>query len=150
MGAVVSIFSKRAHRGPMDALETAELIARRGLRGSADQGGRRQVTLLDREAWESVTAALTGDAPLDPRVRRANLYLSGVRLAHTRGRILRVGEARLRIFCHTAPCERMDESLPGLTAALQLEWRGGACAEVLVGGTIRVGDAVAFEDEDAS
>ena len=127
----------------MDEVVHAELVAGRGLSGSADQAGRRQISLLEREVWDRVMADL--GASLDPVVRRANLLVSGVALAHSRGRILRVGGVRLRIWCHTAPCERMDEALPGLREALRDDWFGGACAEVLEGGLIRVGDPVVFD-----
>jgi MOSC domain-containing protein YiiM len=39
----------------------------------------------------------------------------------------------------------MDEALPGLQAALKPEWSGGVFAQVLDGGTIRVGDTIAWE-----
>jgi MOSC domain-containing protein YiiM len=128
----------------MDPQETATLRAGKGLVGNANQGGRRQVILLAEEGWADATAEL--GMPLDPGTRRANLLLSGIDLEKTRGGILRVGSCRLRIFTECTPCERMDEAHSGLKAALRPHWRGGACAEVLEGGEIRVGDGVAWED----
>ena len=49
MGELKAIWIKRAKRGPMDARERARLIAGRGIEGNANQGGRRQVTLIDLE-----------------------------------------------------------------------------------------------------
>ena len=39
----------------------------------------------------------------------------------------------------------MDEQCPGLTAALEPEWRGGAYGIVLDSGQVSVGDAVTLE-----
>ncbi len=142
-GRLDRIWIKRFHRGPMDAVERAELRAGRGLTGNANQGGRRQVTLVARGTWDRVNEALGDD--VDPALRRANVLVSGIELARTRGRVLRLGPCRLRINGETRPCERMDEAWPGLRAALDPEWRGGVYAEVLDDGDIAIGDPVGWE-----
>ena len=128
----------------MDGRETAVLVPEQGLEGNANQGGKRQVTLLDVDSWEELVSEMA--TALDPSVRRANLLVSGVSLRESRGRILAVGESQLRINGETRPCERMEEACPGLREVMRPKWRGGAYAEVLEGGRIRVGDAVRWAE----
>ena len=146
-GRLRAIWLKRFKRGPMDPNEAATLVPGQGLAGNANQGGRRQVVLISEEGWAEALASL-GDR-VEPSARRANLMVSGVELEATRGRVLRVGPCRLRIWSECTPCERMDEARPGLRSALRPNWRAGACAEVLEGGEIRIGDAVAWEEPTA-
>jgi MOSC domain-containing protein YiiM len=143
IGRVEVIWLKRAHRGPMDRVEEATLVAGQGISGSADRSRRRQVTLLESEAWVASMAEL--GVQRDPSLRRANILLTGLRLAHTRGRVLAIGDTRLAIGGELTPCERMDEAAPGLQAALRPDWRGGVFALVMVGGVIRVGDSVRWD-----
>lgn len=142
-GRLEAIWLKRAHRGVMDQVEEARLIEGQGLAGNVDRSRRRQVTLIERETWDRVTSELHTD--IDPSARRANLMLRGIALENTRGRILRIGDALVVIGGETTPCERMEDALPGLRRALSPRWGGGAYAQVLRGGVIRVGDPVAWE-----
>lgn len=127
----------------MDLVREVQLDAE-GIVGNANRGGQRQVTIIEREAWERHMAALGG--ALDPAARRANLMISGCSLAGSRGRVLRIGGCRIAIRGETKPCERMDEALPGLRARMFPDWGGGAFGTVIDGGTIRTGDIVAWDD----
>jgi MOSC domain-containing protein YiiM len=127
----------------MDPVAAADLVEGQGVAGSADRSRRRQVTILSREAWAACMQEL--HAALDPSARRANLLVSGIQLARTRDRVLRIGDTRLLIGGEVTPCERMEEALTGLQAAMRPEWRGGAFAQVLAGGSIHVGDRVVWE-----
>jgi MOSC domain-containing protein YiiM len=143
-GRVERLWVKRAHRGAMDARDSIELVAGRGVEESADRGGRRQVTLLEREVWDALVRELGSDA--GPETRRANVLVSGIDLRASRGRVLRLGAARIRIAGEVKPCERMEEAVAGLRALMYPDWRGGAFGQILDGGVVAVGDVVAWEE----
>ncbi|MBX7223205.1 MAG: MOSC domain-containing protein [Blastocatellia bacterium] len=145
MAELKAIWIKRMKLGPMDPFSEAELRIGEGIVGNANQGGRRQVTLIDEAAWANATETLP--VVIAPFQRRANLMISGLSLFESRGRILSIGSCRIRINGETRPCERMDEVFRGLKQALEPNWGGGAYGEVLVGGVIRVGDLVSFDLE---
>lgn len=140
-----AIWIKRVRLGPMDPVSAAELHAGRGIAGNADFGGRRQVTILDADEWERRLSALGSD--LDPSFRRANILVRGVDLAESRGRILAIGDCRIRIDGETKPCALMDEHLPGLRSALYERWGGGAWGAVVSGGRIALGDPVGWASD---
>ena len=127
----------------MDEVSSAQLVAGRGIVGNANQGGKRQVTMLSSESWNDVTGELM--AP-DPSIRRANLLLSSVDLRDARGKTLRIGTVRIRIHGEVRPCYQMDEAVPGLRKALSAPWGGGAFGEVLDDGAIAIGDRAEWEE----
>jgi MOSC domain-containing protein YiiM len=139
-GRLEASWLQRMRRGPMDAVERAVLQAQQGLVGNTDQGGRRQVTLLEQEVWQALMAQVGSTLP--PSIRRANLLLSGIRLIKSRQRILGLGACRIRILGETKPCERLEEACPGLQKAMYADWAGGAFGEGLDEGEIAVGDMV--------
>jgi MOSC domain-containing protein YiiM len=139
-----AIWIKRARLGPMDPAPKAALVAGRGIVGNANQGGRRQVTIIAREVFDDLRGSL--GPGVEPVMRRANLMVSGVALPDIRGRVLQVGRVRIRINGETRPCERMDEAFPGLQDALGIDGRGGVYGEVLDDGEIAVGDPVTVPD----
>ena len=129
----------------MDSVAAGRLVAGRGLEGNADQGRRRQVTLIEREVWDRLMRELGGAVP--PSARRANLMISGLSLAGERNRVLRVGGCRIRVLGETRPCERMDEAFQGLREAMKAQWGGGSFGEVLEDGRIAVGADVGWDDK---
>jgi len=127
----------------MDPVDRARVIAGRGIVGNANQGGKRQVTILSAKHWQQVTAFLD-DTP-DPRERRANLLVSDVDFSASHGKILKIGNVRVRIYGETRPCEQMEAAAPGLKAAMQIPFGGGAFGEILDDGEIAIGDPVSFD-----
>jgi len=124
----------------MDPMSSVRVIPGRGLASNADTSRTRQVTLIEREVWNALMQQTGGTVP--PSARRANLMVSGIGLANTRDKVLRVGRVRLLIVGETRPCERMEEAVTGLQAAMASDWGGGAFAQVLDEGEITIGDIV--------
>ena len=137
-GQLEAIWTKRAHRGVMDPAERVMLVADKGIEGDANFGRRtRQVTVIEKEVFDRIREELPD---VDPSMRRANLMVSGIRLKDTRDHVLALGDVRILVHGETRPCERMDEQVEGLTAALDADCAGGAYGVVLDDGEIRVGD----------
>lgn len=144
VGQLKAIWLKRMKGGPMDSVQNAVLVADRGLKGNADQGGKRQVTILEEEVWAHLMEMLGGTLPAS--ARRANLLVKHLSLFNSRKRILSIGSSRIRIMGETRPCERMDETLVGLRKAMSARWAGGAFGEVLDDGEIKIGDSIHWLD----
>ena len=86
-GHLQAIWVKRMKRGPMDGVDSVQLLTGGGIVGNANQGGRRQVTIIEQEVWSQLMAGL--NASLPPQTRRANLMVSDISLANSRGRVLK-------------------------------------------------------------
>jgi MOSC domain-containing protein YiiM len=124
-------------------------LAGRGLEGdryaaklgtfSNDPGSGRDVTLIESEAIE----ALKRDYHLELGAgeSRRNIVTQGISLNHLVGKEFRVGEVVLRGTRLCEPCAHM-EKLTVKGALRGLIHRGGLRAEIVKGGTIRVGDSV--------
>jgi MOSC domain-containing protein YiiM len=142
-GKLEAIWLKRERRGRMEAVERAALVRGSGIVGNANQGGQRQVAIIERRTWDRLMREL-GARRLDPSARRANLLVDGVDLEETAGRVLCVGACRILIHGELVPCAGTDAAWPGLQEAMRARWGGGAFGAVLQGGEIQVGDPVAF------
>jgi MOSC domain-containing protein YiiM len=145
VGRVERIWLKRMKGGPMDECQRVRLVAGHGLEGNANQGGKRQVTILSQETWQRIAGEPSGQV-LDPARRRANVLVSGVDLAGSTGRILSLGGLRIRIHGETRPCGQMDAAATGLQARMAEPWGGGVYGEVLDDGEFGVGDAAMLAD----
>ena len=138
MAEIVSIWIKRAHGGAMDRVDEAQLVPGRGLVGSADQGGWRQITIISEESWRNATAELGAD--VDSSARRANVMIRGLDLQKSRGKKLQLGDCVINVRGENPPCRLMNE----MQQPLRPHWRAGVFGEIVHGGTIRTGDSVRF------
>lgn len=140
-GRVVAIAYRPSSGMPMTEAAECAIEAGKGLMEEERKSRKRQVTLLSRESWSAACAELGVELPW--HVRRANLLTTGIDLAACIGTTLIIGSIEIRVTGETRPCTVMDEQHAGLLAALVPDGRGGVSAEVMVGGTVRVGDPVA-------
>lgn len=119
------------------------LLAGRGLEGEQERSNkRRSVTLLSLESWRDVCTELQADLPWYSR--RANFLIEGLDLAEAIGHGLEIGPARIWIHGETKPCGLMDKTHLGLRETLKPFGRGGVYGEVMVGGTVCLGDRAAL------
>jgi len=138
VGTIVAIWIKRAHRGVMDRVDEATLVEGRGIEGSADQGGWRQVTIISEEAWRDAVAQCGKE--FDPAHRRANIMLRGIDLENSRGKRLQLGDCIVEIRGENPPCKRMGDMQQPLTP----HWRAGVFGVIARGGTIRDGERAGY------
>ena len=105
---------------------------------------KRQVTLMESGDWEAALAEIGHSIPWWER--RANLLVDDLDLPQIKGALLRIGsEVVLQVTGEDDPCQRMEAVAPGLMTALPPDWRGGACALVVHGGMIAVGDEIRID-----
>jgi MOSC domain-containing protein YiiM len=133
-------------RAPLQAMNHVEVIADHGLAGDhkgSRPGGRRQVTLIQREHLEAV-AKLLGRAAVDAALLRRNLVVSGINLLALHGARFRIGGVLFEGTGLCEPCSRMEEVL-GAGGYNAMRGHGGITARVLAGGVIVLGDGVAYE-----
>lgn len=148
-GRVVAIYVAPAEGKPMEARDEVRALAGKGLDGdryAIDAGkysptkvGKRQVTLMEREAIEGACSEY--DIELGEWETRRNLITEGVPVNHLVGKEFTVGGVRMRGYDLAEPCTYLE----GLTregVRKALIHRGGLRAEILDDGPIHVGDAV--------
>lgn len=121
-----------------------EAIAGQGLAGDRRANGKPtkpmdQVTLIETESLTAV--ARDYELTIDPLLTRRNLLTEGVPLNHLVGVEFQVGPVVLRGIELCEPCGYLEaQTFAGIKKALL--HRGGLRAEIVRGGTIRVGDVI--------
>jgi MOSC domain-containing protein YiiM len=146
---VVGIFIASRAAEPLEERSEIRAIEGRGLEGdrylagegtwSSRGGAGRHVTLIECEAVDELRSRDGID--LRPEDLRRNLVTEGVALADLVGRELRVGDVVLRGIRLCEPCAHIEAlTHPGVVTGLV--HRAGLRADIVEGGTIRVGDPI--------
>jgi MOSC domain-containing protein YiiM len=151
-GVLVSVHIATDQRLPMQPVTAVKVVAGSGLEGdryflrrgsfSNSPGGGREVTLIEVEAIEALHAKGIG---LEAGAARRNLVTRDVPLNHLVGRTFQVGEVRLRGVRLCEPCAHL-EALTQQGVLKELVHRGGLRADIVRGGTVRVGDPITGVD----
>jgi len=105
----------------------------------------RQITLFEAETLEAL--ARDHGIVVAPDEHRRNLTTRGVALSHLVGRYFTVGPCVLYGGRLNVPCKYLEQLL-GRPVFRRLIHRSGLNARVIVGGTVRVGDAIGPCDPD--
>jgi steroid delta-isomerase-like uncharacterized protein len=154
VSSVISIHIAPAAGAPMQAVRCVSAIPGQGLEGdryftkqgtfSATPGSVRDVTLIESESVEALNSKL--GSRFSAADMRRNLVTRGVALNHLVGRDFRVGEVLLRGERQCQPCSYL-ETLTQIGVKAAMMHRAGLRAEILDGGTIRIGDRIAALDD---
>ena len=148
VGVVELIALAAEAEGPMKAVSAAEATEGRGLLGdryerqagtfSSPKGGGYDLTLVEAEALEELSAKGVGLPPIEAR---RNIIVRGIALDDLIGRRFRVGEVECFGQRRCEPCSHLERlTRPGVLRGLV--HRGGLRADILSGGRIRTGDSV--------
>jgi MOSC domain-containing protein YiiM len=127
----------------------ADARAGAGLEGDHARGGSRQITLMEKEAWQAALHDL-GRETLPPGGRRANVVVEAFPLSEAFGRRIRVGDCVIAVVSELVPCKLMEDVTPGLMRALEPACRGGAYGRVVTSGRIEVGANVELLADEAA
>jgi MOSC domain-containing protein YiiM len=149
-GEVVLIQIAPDARQNLVSVQQVQAIAGQGLEGdrylkkigtfSNKPGGGRQLTLVELESVDAVKRDLK--MALEPVQTRRNIVTRGVPLNHLVNQRFRLGR---EVVCQGVrlcePCDHLENlTFKGVSEALL--HRGGLRADIISGGTIRVGDPI--------
>jgi MOSC domain-containing protein YiiM len=150
-GSVEGIYVARKGSASMERVEEVRTIEGCGIEGDrycegtgfwTTYGDVCEVTLISSEDLDYIQSEL--GIRVKGGEHRRNIVTRGIRLEDLRRKRFRIGEALLEYDRPRPPCRHVqDLSEPGMTRALK--GRGGICARVVEGGTIRAQDAIGVE-----
>ena len=152
-GELLDIHIAPKAAAPMEPLREARLVAGVGIEGdryttrrgtySVRHNVDRQATLIEFEALEAL--GRDHDVEFTGSEHRRNFTTRGVPLNHLVGQYFRVGECVLYGGRLNVPCDHLDK-LTGKKVFRRLINRSGLNCRIIVGGTVRAGDAIAWCD----
>ena len=150
-GKLIAIAVARQAKGPMENVDSVELVEGEGLRGdrygtgigAAQFNARRkpenEVTLIAREAIEAANDEF--NYTIEHLDTRRNLLTEGVPLNDLIGKTFRIGQVVLKGLELCEPCGYLEKrTFEGIKEALK--HRGGLRCCVVKAGEIQVGDEV--------
>ncbi len=148
---IVAIFTALETIAPMRSHESIEAIAGKGIAGDRYATGKgfytgvpewdAHVTLIQEEPFTALAAS--HGVQMDPRELRRNILTRGTDLDSLVGRNFQIGEqAVFRGRKAWPPCSHIVKLSGRVEIFKYLAKQTGIGADVLVGGTIRVGDAI--------
>jgi len=153
-GHLVGIYVARRKGEDLHGIECVEAVPGRGLSGdryflkegtySGKDGPDREVTLIEVEALEGL--AREYEITLQPAQARRNLLTRGVPLNHLVSRTFSIGPVVLRGIRLCEPCGHL-EKLTCKGVQKGLIHRGGLRAQVMAGGMLEVGAAIAIQGD---
>ena len=149
-GTLTGISITPSPAGEMMAVDTVDAVAHLGLTGDryALQTGTFQrkpgeasqdVTLIEQEALDA--ALRDHQTSITHLMTRRNLLTVGVPLNHLVGKTFAVGDVLLRGLELCEPCRHLQK-LTCKEILKPLIHRGGLRAEIIRGGTLKIGDVV--------
>lgn len=153
-GQLIGIFIAARKGTDLQSIDNIEAVAGHGLAGdryyakegtfSTKDGPEREVTLIEIEALDGL--AKEYEITLQPAHARRNLLTRGVPLNHLVGKTFTVGSVTLRGIRLCEPCGHLEKlTCKGLQKGLK--HRGGLRAQIVVSGTLHVGDAIQPQPE---
>ena len=136
MASVLHLFRAPGRRLSSEEVETADAVSDFGFAGCAHakKSSVLQVLLVDKETLDAMD--------LRPGRVRENITTEGINVNGLAfGERLRIGLVPLQVSAVCTPCDQLEKVRPGLRR--EIYGRRGMLCQVLQGGTIRAGDAIA-------
>ena len=143
--SVVAIYTAPEKHEPVVARDEVDAVAGKGLEGdryfNADgwDEAKREITLVESEAIDAANRDY--DLGLTAADMRRQIVTRGVALNHLVDREFTLGDVRCLGIKLNEPCNHLRK-LAGKPLIKPMIHRGGLRAQILEGGTIRVGDPI--------